>query len=455
MKKRIAFISEHASPLAVLGGVDSGGQNVYVAELAKALAKNGYEIDIYTRKDDKQLAEITEWLPGIRVIHVKAGPCCFVEKEKLLSFMHEFADNMLDIIKRHMLYYQLVHANFFMSGLVASIIKKVLHIPYVITFHALGLVRKAYQKEKDCFPEERCDIEKYIIGDASMIIAECPQDKEDLISYYGADPYKIRIAPCGFSPEEFYPIDKKFARAKLKLNPDETILLQLGRLVPRKGIDNVIHATARLRKRKPPFRLVIVGGETNDPDPVFNPEIGRLQKIAKEENILDKVTFTGRQCRSELKYFYAAADVFITTPWYEPFGITPLEAMACGTPVIGANVGGIKYSVQHGRTGLLVAPQNPEALAKKIETLVSDEKLLLRCGLNAIRRVNDHFTWSSVARLVSRIYEQATSIEDSRAGLYEFVWLKENFSLRTIRNLLPESFYRVLNVQYEKGYFPG
>src|SRR5689334_22271680 len=137
MKKRIAFISEHASPLAVLGGVDNGGQNVYVAELSMELAKAGYSIDVFTRKDNRSLSTVVEWMPGVRVIHVKAGPEKFIEKEGLLPFMHEFADNMLSFIDRGHLHYDLIHANFFMSALVASIVKRVLHIPYVVTFHAL------------------------------------------------------------------------------------------------------------------------------------------------------------------------------------------------------------------------------------------------------------------------------------------------------------------------------
>lgn len=447
MKKRIAFISEHASPLAVLGGVDNGGQNVYVAELSKELAKAGYAIDIFTRKDNATLSQVVEWLPNIRVIHIKAGPEVFIEKEGLLPYMHEFADNVLAFINSWQWHYELIHANFFMSALVASIVKRVLQIPYVVTFHALGLVRLAHQKEKDRFPKERYDIEKYIVDDADQVIAECPQDRDDLIHYYQADPSKITIIPCGFNPREFYPMDNAAARRKLQLGKDEKILLQLGRIVPRKGIDNVIRAAGRLRAKVSNLRLVIVGGDTDMPDPAITPEFARLQKIAEEENITSQVTFTGRRNRDVLRYYYAAADVFITTPWYEPFGITPLEAMACGTPVIGTNVGGIKFSVEDGKTGFLVPPNDPDTLAHRIEKLVTDARLQACMRMNAMKRVNRYFTWSRVAAMVTRSYESVLAERQHEPALYIKLFRMENFSIKeAIRSMMPESFYPVLNV---------
>jgi D-inositol-3-phosphate glycosyltransferase len=413
MEKKVAVISEHASPLALLGGVDSGGQNVYVAEICKELAKSGHQVDVYTRKDNHELAALVEWEQQVHIIHIKAGPEKFVEKEKLLQYMDEFALNMIRFIKENKIDYDIIHANFFMSGLVASKVKKALNIPYVITFHALGLVRLAHQKEMDKFPSKRCAIETFLVKDADGIIAECPQDKDDLINYYNAEPEKISIVPCGFNPEEFYVLDQREARKKLGLKQDKTILLQLGRMVPRKGVDNVIKAVAALKKIKNAL-LVIVGGESEEADPLLTPEIGRLQEIARRENVIDKIVFTGKKCRHTLKYYYAAADIFITTPWYEPFGITPLEAMACGTPVIGANVGGIKYSIVNNKTGALVPPNDPIALAEKIELLMSDKLALSQMSDNAIKRVNRLFTWKKVTKAIEKIYEQVISNSQSK-----------------------------------------
>jgi D-inositol-3-phosphate glycosyltransferase len=312
MKRRIAFISEHASPLATLGGVDSGGQNVYVGELARHLVTFGYQVDIFTRWDNRQLPETVSWMTDVRVIHVQAGPVMYIEKEQLLQYMEEFTSNMHAFISREGLFYQLIHANFFMSALVAADIKKITGIPFVVTFHALGCIRKIFQGDNDKFPSKRIEIEKRIANEADHIIAECPQDKEDLLKHYNAPQNKITIIPCGFNEQEFYPIDRLVARMVLNLPTTEHIALQLGRMVPRKGVDNVIRAVARLKKTSLPLRLIIVGGEMEEADLMHDPEISRLQSIAKEEGVLDVITFAGRKNRDLLKYYYAAADVFIT-----------------------------------------------------------------------------------------------------------------------------------------------
>ncbi len=408
MKKKIAFISEHASPLATLGGIDSGGQNVYVAELPKHLVELGYEIDIFTRKES-DINTVVNWLPGLRVIHVKAGPERMIAKEELLSYMDEFTNNMAQFIIEENLCYELIHANFFMSALVASNIKQKFGVPYTVTFHALGLVRQLHQKEMDKFPESRINIEKSIVQDADQLIAECPQDKDDLITHYGADANKITIIPCGFSNKEFYPIEKSTARKVLNLPQHEKILLQLGRMVPRKGVDNVIKAVGKLKASLESIHLIVVGGDADTPDPKLTPEIARLMEVANKVNVQSRITFVGRKTRDVLKYYYAAADLFITTPWYEPFGITPLEAMACGTPVIGANVGGIKYSIADGKTGFLVPPNNPEALAEKIEQALSCEDTLSLMSRNCVHRVNNLFTWKRAATCCDALYTKMTS----------------------------------------------
>jgi D-inositol-3-phosphate glycosyltransferase len=405
MKKRIAFISEHASPLAALGGVDSGGQNVYVGELAKQLTTNGFEVDIFTRWDNPQLPRIITWVPDVRVIHVEAGPLEIIEKEKLFAFMPKFAQKMIEFIAEEQVCYGLIHANFWMSAMVASELKKVLNIPFIVTFHALGFIRKMYQGDNDKFPPERIEIEKQIVREADQIIAECPQDKCDLIEHYDAPVEKITIVPCGFNSTEFYPMDKTLARMVVNIDASEHVILQLGRVVPRKGIDNVIRAMGKLKNCPKPVRLYIVGGETDFVDE-NNPEIRRLKQVAEEEGVSASITFTGRMKRDMLKYYYSAADIFITTPWYEPFGITPLEAMACGTPVIGSDVGGIKYSVEDGETGYLVPANDPVTLAEKVTELLNDEALILQMRANALKRVNSMFTWSKVADLMTAVYER-------------------------------------------------
>src|SRR5215212_1680158 len=406
MHGQIALISEHASPLSLLGGVDCGGQNLYVAQVAKALAAQGYEVDVFTRRDHDDLPETMEWIHGIRIIHVPAGPAQCIRKEELLPYMSDFTDYMIRFCRYQRKTYDLIHANFWMSGLVAADLKRQLGIPFVITFHALGRVRRQYQQQDDGFPDARFAIEDRIVAEADRIIAEAPQDSEDLIRLYHADPSRITIVPCGFDPAEFWPISKTLARVSLGLPPDDGVVLHVGRMVPRKGIDTVIQAFARLvQHHREPARLLIVGGESDDPDPLRTPELGRLQRLAAELRVADRVTFVGRRGRDQLRYYYSAADVFVTTPWYEPFGITPLEAMACGTPVVAANVGGIKYTVRDGETGYLVPPNDPDRLADRLAHLYQHPKLLSVFRRQATRRANDLFTWQRVANGVASLYD--------------------------------------------------
>lgn len=406
MHRRIALVSEHASPLGSLGGVDSGGQNVYVAQVAKHLAAFGHEVDVFTRRDAETLPHVVNWMPRVRVVHLAAGPARFVAKEKMLPYMDEFCEQLLRFNDEQG-DYDILHANFFMSGLVAAEVKRRRGIPFVVTFHALGRVRRMHQGGSDGFPEVRMDIEDRIVAEADGIIAECPQDEEDQVRLYGADREKIRLVPCGFDRTELWPIDKPLARKKLGLDVRERVVLQVGRMVPRKGVDDAVRGFARLVKRHGvAARLLIVGGESDDADPLKTPEIGRLHAIAREEGVADRVSFVGRKTREQLKYYYSAADVFVTMPWYEPFGITPLEAMACGTPVVGANVGGIKYSVRDGETGYLVPPHDAEMLGERLAHLFAHPGLLARFSRQAIERVNRLFTWRRVTAQLAEVYEE-------------------------------------------------
>ncbi|MES2354879.1 MAG: glycosyltransferase family 1 protein [Pseudomonadota bacterium] len=403
--RKIAIISEHASPLSMVGGTDSGGQNVYVAHVAKQLARQGYWIDIFTRDDSGARPLIVEWNPNIRVIHVPAGPTHFIEKEKMLPYMEQFGKFITQFSRRERVPYHIVHANFFMSGIAAMRMKRELGIPFVITFHALGRVRRLCQGAADSFPDSRFTIEERLMSAADRIIAECEQDKEDMVQLYGADKRKIDLVPCGFDPEEFWPVPVN-ARKQLGFKEEEFIVLQLGRMVPRKGVDNVIRGIAILKKKWGiTARLVIVGGNSSEPDPRVTPEIGSLRKLAEEEEVASQVTFTGQRTRAVLRYFYSASNVFVTTPWYEPFGITPIEAMACGTPVIGSLVGGIKHTVVDGETGYLIPPNDPDAIAERLAHLYRNKDVAQRLGQAGLKRANHLFTWRNVTKKIADVYE--------------------------------------------------
>lgn len=403
--RQIAIISEHASPLASPGSIDCGGQNVYVASLARELALAGYLVDIFTRRDTFGQKQVVRWSENIRVIHVPAGPAHYVPKEKMLPYMDTFSRFVARFARRQPQLYDIVHANFFMSGMVAQHLKEALGIPFVITFHALGHVRRIAQGAADTFPPARLCIEDDLMRNANCIIAECPQDKLDMERLYGAPSERIEIAPCGFDPQELWPVPGRLARTRLGLSPEKFIVLQLGRMVPRKGVDTVIQGVALLRERHGvDAELLVVGGEEQRRNGRESPELIRLRALAAELGVGSHVRFTGRKDRSELRYYYSAADVFVTTPWYEPFGITPVEAMACARPVIGAEVGGIKSTVVDGESGFLVPSRDPQALAERLALLHNNPELAQSMGDEGLRRAYQHYTWRTVARKAASIY---------------------------------------------------
>ncbi|CAH2798928.1 MAG: Glycosyltransferase [uncultured Paraburkholderia sp.] len=401
---KIALISEHASPLAVVGSVDSGGQNIYVANVARELKEMGHTVDVFTRRD-RALLPLEMDMDGVRVIHVLAGPPRQLPKETLLPHMPEFATFLIEFFKREREPYDVMHANFFMSGFAALKVKAELNIPVVTTFHALGRVRRIHQGQQDGFPDERFGIEDDLAAQSDMIVAECPQDEADLIEHYRADPERIQIVPCGFDADEFRSVARDAARRALGWRDDDFIVLQLGRLVQRKGIDNVVQAMGVLKQAfRASAQLYIVGGNSETPNEKATPEIARLRGIAADCGVAERTTFVGRRGRAQLRYFYCAADVFVTTPWYEPFGITPVEAMACGTPVVGTDVGGIRYSVDDGVTGFLVPPRDPAALAAKLSQLRRDPELAHRMGQAGLARARAEFTWRGVSESLAQIY---------------------------------------------------
>lgn len=404
MIRRVALISEHASPLAPLGSVDSGGQNIYVGQIAKNLVSQGYKVDIFTRRDNAFSPFIVDY-GGARVIHVPAGPPRFVCKEELLPYMDEFARQIVTFIQRNGKY-DLMHANFWMSGLSAVHIRRQTGVPFVITFHALGRIRLQYQKENDRFPRERLEFEDRIVEAADGIVAECPQERDDLLALYHARPEKIEVVPCGFDPREIWPVPRRMARTVLGLAA-KNIVLAVSRMVPRKGLDTAVRAFARVvRGGLDNTKMLILGGNSPEPDAALTPEIGRLREIAAQEGIGDRVVFKGQVGREDLKYYYSASDLFVTTPWYEPFGITPLEAMACGVPVIGSRTGGIKYSIRDGLTGFLVPPQDVGGTAEKLSLVLGSEELRRSMGRSALKHVHRNFDWSHVASLLVDFYER-------------------------------------------------
>jgi D-inositol-3-phosphate glycosyltransferase len=401
---RLAMISEHASPLAALGGEDSGGQNVYVAELARHLGAMGYGVDVFTRRDSPLLPAVVPLDGGVRVVNLTAGPARHVPKDELFAFMARFRDAFYRFARREPAAYDLVHANFWMSGWVACEAKRDLGLPFVQTFHALGKIKRREQGARDTSPAERRSTEFRILEEADRILTTCPAEVEELTGLYGAQRSRLALVPCGVDIRTFRPVDRREARNELGL-PEGPTVAYVGRLVPRKGVDTLVEAFALL-PRHLDAQLVIVGGE---PGAEGSAEVARLWALARKLKVKKRVTFIGSRPQQDLYRYYGAADAAVTVPHYEPFGMTPLEAMACGVPVVGSRVGGIKTSVVDSETGYLVPPKDPKALANRLLRLLSDGALRDRMGRAGRRRVEEHYTWKGIATLAATAFSEVAA----------------------------------------------
>lgn len=411
-RPQIAMISEHASPLALLGGEDCGGQNVYVDEVSRHLSQLGYDIDIFVRRDDPDADEVVRWGDGVRVVHVDAGPPAWLLKDAMWPHMPAFRDAFVRFARRQPRRYDLIHSNFWMSGWVGIESSRRLGIPVVQSFHALGKTKREHQGAADTSPLERMDIERRVVDEANRIIAHCPSEVDELTRHYRADAGKLVVIPAGVDVKKFRPVDQQAARRKIGLPESAFVVTYVGRMVPRKGVRNVVRAIAKLRTcTTDPVRLLVVGGATSDPDPVATPEIGELQRLAAELGISDLLHFSGQRQPDELRYYYGAGDVAVTTPWYEPFGLTPLEAMACGRPVIGSAVGGITFTIEDGETGFTVPPRDPGALANRLAYLREHPHQRRSMGRTARKRVEQHFSWPRVAWRTALAYRTLLAAE--------------------------------------------
>lgn len=388
---KVAMVSEHASPLAVLGGVDAGGQNVHVAALAEAMAQQGAEVTVYTRRDDPSLDRQVQFTSGVVVEHVDAGPPEPIEKDRLLPHMTQFARVLSQRWSEERP--DVVHAHFWMSGKASLDAALPLGIPVVQTYHALGIEKRRHQGSKDTSPPSRLDEETRIARDCGRIVATATAEAFELVRM-GADKAKIAVVPCGVDLRIFQPLGPAEGRDRRRKR-----LLCLSRLVERKGIADVINALTLL----PDTELVIAGGpELSQLD--ADPEAQRLKQLAKDLGVGDRVTFRGRIERQNVPALMRSADAVVCYPWYEPFGIVPLEAMACGVPVVVAQVGGLVDSVVNGVTGIHVPPRDPLALAEALRELLENEKRRIELALAGTRRANRRYGWARIASDTLAVY---------------------------------------------------
>lgn len=296
-----------------------------------------------------------------------------------------------------------------MSGWVATELQRMCGIPGVELFHATGETKRRHQGEADTSPQERIHVEHEIVRTIKRIMVQCPHERSELLTAYQADPARLVMIPGAVNLRTFYPVERAQARQWVGLPEEGHVIVYVGRLLPRKDIRNIVYALERLVKGHvlddTPLTLLIVGGETEDADPQKTEEIGAIQRLARELGVLQHVRCVGKRPTEYLRHYYSAGDVVVTTPWYEPFGLTPLEAMACGRPVIGSAVGGLTYTIVDGQTGVLVPPRDPVALAAQLSELLRNPERGARMGRAGRQRVEQEFTWPLTALRTTTLYE--------------------------------------------------
>jgi D-inositol-3-phosphate glycosyltransferase len=389
---RVAMVSEHASPLlARLGGVDAGGQNVFVADLTRALARRGVEVTVHTRRDDPGLPGRVQMCPGAAVEHVEAGPAASIPKDLLLPYMDEFAARLRSAWEVRPP--DVVHAHFWMSGRASLAAASPLDIPVVQTFHALGIVKRRHQGAKDTSPPVRAIEESAIVQSADRILATASDELFELVRM-GADRRRVSVIPCGVDLETFRP-DGLAAPRRDGFHR----VVVVSRLVERKGIGNAISALAAV----PRCELMIAGGPSGgrlDEDE----EVRRFQQLAQAEGVADRVHFLGALGHEHVPWLIRSADAVACVPWYEPFGMVALEAMACGVPVIASAVGGLVDTVVDGVTGVHVPPRRPDEVAQALRTLLGNPELRAAMGAAGLHRARRRYGWDVIAQATLSAY---------------------------------------------------
>jgi D-inositol-3-phosphate glycosyltransferase len=392
---RIAMVSEHADPTAALGGADAGGQNVHVGALAAALADRGHSVTVYTRLTDLTAPRTVELGPGVTVRRLKAGPITPLAKDELLPHMPELGLRLARLWRADPP--DVVHAHFWMSGLATLRAVTGLDIPVVQTFHALGAVKARHQGAADPSPAGRVGAERRIAAACEQVIATCSDEAGELAAL-GVPAWQISVVPCGVDVAAFSPAGPVAHRN------GRPRLLALGRLVERKGVTTAIAALAGL----PEAELVVAGG----PDPAeleSDPGYQALRAAADRHGVADRVMFTGGVARADVPALIRSADAVVCVPWYEPFGIVPLEAMACGVPVVASAVGGLTDTVVDRATGWLVPARDPVVLTSTLRTLLADSARRTAMGAAGRERVEQWYTWPGVAAQTEGVYQRLRS----------------------------------------------
>lgn len=411
--KRVAILSVHTCPLATLGGKKTGGMNVYVREFSHELAQRGVKVDVFTRSEDDCQPTIKHDLGhGARVIHIQAGPEKPIPTVEIAAYLNEFVQGVLEFASKEGGSYDLIHSHYWMSGLVAEELKKKWpDIPIIQMFHTLGHMKnRVSDSERYRAPQERIDGESHVLSFADRVVAATQAEYAQLHWLYGADMDKVVVIPPGVNLDRYTPIPQEVAKGNLGVPADHKNILFAGRIEPLKGIDTLLLAIALIQKRNPDvannLSVNIVGG---DPwKDTLDYEMARLQELRQSLEVTDLVTFLGSKKQADLPDYYAAAEMVVMPSHYESFGLVALEAMAMGTPVIASEVGGLAFLVKDGENGFHVPSRDPEALAERIFTLLTDRGCREQLG-RAARQHAQKYSWSIIVDKMIGVYQELLS----------------------------------------------
>lgn len=391
----IAILSVHTCPVAALGGKKTGGMNVYVRDLARELGRKGIKVDIFTRCESLNSPEVKRLGPNVNVIHIPSGPSKTLEPIEIFSFLPEFTANVIKYQRRRQTHYDLIHANYWLSGLVGLKLKFIWKIPLVQTFHTLGLVKQRFLPGL-AEPPARIIAEKQLVKQVDRILAFTADETGHLQNLYAADPAKITAIPPGVDANRFHPISGLAAKTKIKIPLDRRLILFVGRLDPVKRVEILLSAFKQIDDKT--ITLVIIGGESGDEN------LGRLKLLAENLKISGRVSFLGHRDQIILPFYYSAAELVIVPSSYESFGLAALESMACGTPVVASKVGGLAVLINNGQTGFSIPPNQIKPLTKAISQLLQNQKLRLKMGQNA-KQAALKYAWPKIIPLIINYYQ--------------------------------------------------
>jgi D-inositol-3-phosphate glycosyltransferase len=393
--RRVAMLSMHTSPLAQPGAGDGGGMNVYVRSLASNLARAGVPCDVLTRAEHADQPRVVEVERGFRVGHIGAGAVEPIPKRALLDLVEPFADATLAFAAAQDTPYDVLHANYWLSGAVGHRLKHELDLPLAATFHTLDRVKAEAGVGED--PATRARVEGEIISCADLMVAATDEERDQLVELYGAERDRVEVVPPGVDHGVFVPGDQRAARRALGLDASGRVLLFVGRIQPLKGADLAVRCLADL---DPDVTLVVVGGPSGTDGEA---EIRRLHALVHELGLHGRVRFVPPQPHDGLTAYYQAADVCLVPSRTESFGLVALEAAACGTPVVAADVGGLRSVVDDGHTGFLVEGRHALDYAAPVDLVLSDPDLARAMGASALAR-SSRYRWSIAAARLRRLY---------------------------------------------------